>query len=193
MNRARLLLLSLVLAAACSKPKPGPDEILRRYTDATLHGRVEEAWPLLSAKDRAYRPLSAMQEAAKQLEQPNAKTIIAKTRFEITAVKVEGDRATVTQKLTGPDVEKIIHAAEADPANAEKVRSLPPAEAMAYGQKLLADALASPGCPMAATEQTLTLVREGGEWKVVADFEAHDRRERAKDPLLRDLQGQPPE
>ena len=189
--RARVLIVILALAA-CSK-KPGPDEILRRYTDATLHGRVEEAWPLLCAKDRAYRPLAAMQDAAKAFDQPNVKTIIGKTRFEITQTKIDGDRALATEKLIGPDVKKISSTAAADPAIAAKVQSLPPAEAMAYGQKLLADALAAPDCPMAATEQTLTLLRENGEWKVVADFEGHDRREREKDPVLRDLEGQPPQ
>ena len=90
-------------------------------------------------------------------------------------------------------MKKISSTAEADPAISAKVQSLPPEEAMVWGQKLLADALAAPDCPMATTEQTLTLLRENGEWKVVADFEGHDRREREKDPVLRDLEGQPPQ
>ena len=194
MRHARLLCCCIPLAVllACSK-KPGPDEILRRYTDATLHGRIEEAWPLLAAKDRAARTIPQLKEAAKDLENPNAKTIVEKTRFEIAKVVIEGEHATVTERFTAPNIGKIIATAEANPANAEKVRSLPPAEAMAYGQELLAHALAAPDCPISVTDQTINLVRERGEWKVIADFEAHDRREQAKDPIVRDLQGQPPE
>src|SRR3954468_4015566 len=127
--RMSVLLLPLATASACSR-KPGPEEILRRYTDATLHGRVEEAWPLLCQKDRSYRPLAVLKQAATQLDNPNAKMIVLKTRFETAKVEIDGDHAKVTERFTGPDVQRIVMLAEANPENSEKVKSMKPEDAM---------------------------------------------------------------
>ena len=179
----------LLVSAACTTVKPGPDDVLRRYTDATTHARMGEAWQLLCAKDRAWRPLAKMEEAGKQLADPNAQTVLAKTRFQTGTITIDGDRATVVQTTIGPDLAAIIRKAQSEPGNNEKIRALTPEQARVFGQKLLADAVAAPDCPMTRTDATVHLVRESGEWKVDAGFEEHDR----ADPVLRDLAGHPPE
>lgn len=185
----------LLLVSACTKTA-APDEVVRKYATAVSQGNVDEAWPMLSARDRAWKSKGKMLEEAKQLADPNVRAMLAKTRFETGAVAITGDRATVLQKTTAPDVEAIVSRAQADPANVAKVKSLPPEEARAFGQKLLADALASAQCPMRTTTETITLVREDGAWHVVADFEGHDRDESRRaienDAVTRDLAGKPP-
>jgi len=193
--KLRRALPLLLLLSACKTP-PAPDEVVRRYAAAASQGKVDEAWPMLSAKDRAYKSKGKLLEEAKQLEDPNVRAMLAKTRFETGAVAITGDRATVLQKTTAPDVEAIVTRAQSDPANVEKVKSLPPDQAKAFGQKLLGEALAAPDCPMKTSTETITLVREDGAWHVVADFEGHDRDERRRaieqDAVLRDLAGKPP-
>src|SRR5439155_26393867 len=157
----------------------------------------DEAWPLLSAKDRAYHSVDAMRRDAKLLDDPNTKAVLEHTRFEMGRVTINGEGATVVQRVTSPDMSAIVARAQSDPANDAKLKTLSPDDAQRFGHRLLEAALARPDCPMSTHEETVPLVREGGEWKVVADFEGHDRQERERalhaDPVLRDLQGQPPE
>lgn len=178
--------------AGCKAKARGPDVVLRAYTDAAIHGRAKEAWPLLCARDRAFKSEAAMEAEAASFAQPNAQAVIAKTTLAFGPLAIDGDRATIEQRITAPDLEAIVAQAQSDPAIVAKVRSLPADQARAFGQDLLAAALAKPGCPMKTTTETMTLVRESGHWKVVADFEGHAAKERHRalqQDMLRGLSG----
>jgi hypothetical protein len=146
-----------------------PEAVARQYA-ATVYARdYERAYDLISAADRGVKP---RQEYLRENTPFTGFTLEASLQLasyiEYRNIRVDrqGDRATITAELVVPDgnaeaVQEILLAANG--------REVPEAERQALLEKL--DYFHASGqIPAFEGEQSFTLVREGGRWRIFENW-----------------------
>lgn len=110
--------LALVASYGCTSAEPR--EVVSTYLEAQIDGDGDRAWELLSQQTQqrfSRERFTSDAPAAKKLRDK----YISEVDFEIVDQLVDGDRAEVVVRLTGPDVVDIIQGDE-DPANSSWFR-----------------------------------------------------------------------
>jgi hypothetical protein len=102
MKRLSILALLVICLFGCSTG-PGPKEVLSKFIDASWKGRYEEAYSLLSSKDKAMKSLDAFSKDQGS-DNPFKAVLADKASFKVKDMKTEGDKASSTVEITMPDL-----------------------------------------------------------------------------------------
>ncbi|MBW2076787.1 MAG: hypothetical protein JRI71_04425 [Deltaproteobacteria bacterium] len=169
-----LLIIVYLVFVHDANAKSGPKEILEKYCNALIHGRLEEAYELVSAKDKAVKSLESY------LSEPFAEALVSKTSYEISEVKVIGNKATATAAITMPDIRFDIMA----------LAFLSAFQGFEVDNELLLKGLAErcqdSKLPLTTINKTFNLVNENDGWKVFLDWKSEQIK--AKDEVkIKDL------
>jgi len=165
-----VLLCGLLVLTGCGpekKAQQGPKEVLSAYIDATISGRPEEAYSLLSSRDRSEKTLQAFIAERADEESLVRNAMAKKISYTIRHVHVEGGRARATVDITAPDYDRMIR----DILSTLDIRDLPRGslDAHVHVSGLLGRHIRKyrdRGIPMRTTAEMFDLVEETGEWKV---------------------------
>jgi tetratricopeptide (TPR) repeat protein len=152
-----LFLLGLVEIAA------NPKDVLSRFLDASLHGRYEQAYNHISAKDKAVKSLREyISEQAKE-DSHFIRILASETFYEIRELTVTPNKAKAKVDITQPD------------SWAVHTRIYGQTFMSAFGnteeKEEFERILAQKHIPMTTTTRPFDLVKEADSWKVFLDWE----------------------
>lgn len=161
--RKLILFICLTLLFGCTRSNP--KDVLSMYLDASLHSRYEEAYSHISSGDKAVKSLEEYSSA--QEDNPFAQAFVSKISYEIKDVSVTGNRAKANVEITMPDLSGMF------------MDVMGAAFASAFGDKhdekeierRLAEKYKNKDMPMTTRNESFTLVKEKGGWKVFLDWE----------------------
>lgn len=162
-----MLCLSIGLAA-CDKLQeftgPSPEQVLTSYFDAIRSGRWNDAYALVSAKDRAVKSLDAY-KAEFSGENAMFASLLGQISYKILAVEREGDRAKAKVEASAPDFGGV--AVELLQNMVAAALSTRPAE---DPRKTLERGLKDNKGPVRTQQEQYVLVREADGWRVFLDW-----------------------
>ncbi len=165
-----VLLSGLLILAGCGPEKKvdrGPKEVLSAYIDATISGRLEDAYQSLSSRDQSEKTLKAF-IAERADEEGLVRNVIAKKiSYTIRDINISGDKAKASVDITAPDYDRIMK----DILSSLAVKDLPAGnlDAHVYVSGLLGRHVKKyrdKGIPMKTTTDVFDMVEEKGEWKI---------------------------
>jgi hypothetical protein len=157
----------LVALAGCAERGPGPDEVVSKYLDASLHGRCEEAYQFLSSTDKAVKELNTYVAEQAEGETPIAKALASKVSYEVRQTTRTDDHATAEVVITLPDFGAIF----ADVFGAALRSAFSGGEDQKDVEEVLAEKYKDKEFPMTTKTESLVLVKEADGWKVFLDWE----------------------
>jgi hypothetical protein len=147
----------LLIVLGCSN-QPGPREILGRYLDTALKGKMTESYIYLSSSDKTVKSLLNYADSTE--ENPVAKLFADKTTYEVKELKITGKTAIAVVSIQLPDQSALL----GDIMGA--------AIASAFGgksdalEKTIVDKYKNKKLPMTNIEKTYTLIKEKDGWKI---------------------------
>jgi len=166
---AIICVLTILLLVGCDKIGSSPKKILSKYLDASLHGRHEEAYQYISAKDKAVKNLQEYLSENLKEENPFAQALASKISYKIKEVTITSlfNNAKASVEVTTPDFGVIF----------EDILGV--AFKLAFGEKkdekeiekMLAEKYKEKDIPMATTTQIFDLINGLEGWKVFFDWE----------------------
>lgn len=165
-----VLLAGLLILTGCGPEKKadrGPADVLSEYMDATINGRVEDAYHRLASRDRNAKALNVYRAERADEESFIRNMIAKKISYTIRDVRIAGDEARAKVDITAPDYERMIRDILSEPA----ARNIPAGnlQAHVHVSGLLGKFVRKyrdQGIPMKTTMEVFDMVREAGEWKV---------------------------
>jgi hypothetical protein len=165
-----VLLSGLLIVTGCGpekKAEKGPKEVLSAYIDATINGRVEDAYQSLSSRDRKEKTLQAFIAERADEESFVRNAMAKKISYTIRHVHVEGGRAKASVDIMAPDYDRMIK----DILTTLAVKDLPAGslDAHVHVSGLLGRHIKKyrdRGIPVRTTTEIFDLIEETGEWKV---------------------------
>jgi hypothetical protein len=138
--------------------------VLEKFLDASLKGRPEEAYSYLSQPDRTTRDIAEYKgDIANNLL---AAAIADKVSYVIQDIKVDGEKAVASVKITRPDV-SLLAGAFLGAVFSSAFEGL---DAKTTQQKL-AEKISKEGLLSVSATETFNLVRESDGWKVFMNWE----------------------
>lgn len=165
-----IMALVLLLSVAGCSSTPSPDQVVKSLLDAMIKGEFEQAAELLGG-------VSIQEDVLKTTEDEQgeklAKNVLARVTYEIGGKKVEGNKATVSVKITAPDLLRITSKAISE--------IMPMAFAMAFSedqsqeqtdalfQQYFENAISDPNAPMVTSDVDISLEKKDGSWVVILD------------------------
>ena len=157
--------LGLSLTTACDTP---PEAVAEQYVVAREHGHPRQAYGLLSQPDRDVRAYRDFAKAQVQAVNERIERLLARrTKVHVRSVAAESKQATAVVELVRVDV-------------GDGSRQLIAAELKTDGPSV-ASRLQKLNLPTRTSTETLTLVRESGEWRVFLGLAAQDEVARQRD------------
>jgi hypothetical protein len=165
-----VLLSGVLILTGCGPEKKvdrGPKEVLSSYIDATINGRLEDAYQSLSSRDRSEKTLKAYIAERSDEESLIRNMMAKKISYTIRDVHVAGDKARASVDMTAPDYDRIMK----DILSSLAVKDLPARnlDAHVYVSGLLGRHVKKyrdKGIPMKTTTDVFDMVEEKGEWKI---------------------------
>lgn len=158
-----LVILSILGCDQISSP--GPKEVLKKYLDASLRGRYEEAYNYISSNDKSIKTLDEYIRENNKKDSPIATALSSSVSYKILRVTKTGETAKADVEITLPDMGVIFR----DLMGA--------AFASAFGNKdekqieqALAKKYKDANIPTTKQTQTFQLVKEQDGWKVFLDW-----------------------
>jgi len=163
MKRFVVLIMLAMWATGCATG-PSPKEVMGSYLDAHGKGNDEEAYSLLSSKDKTAKSLDAFSES----EGSDFKSILRqKVSYQVKEIKTKGDKAEATVEVTTPDItggfgeliwsilSMVLEGKQEDDAI----------------EKELAEKLQGKNWPTTTKTEYFDLVKEEDGWKVFLNYE----------------------
>jgi len=164
-----MFLAGLTILACDKLSGPSPNEVLRKYLDASLKGRYEEAYSYVSTDDKAVKNFRSYLKENEQKDNPFADAIVSKTSYKILKLKRLDETATADVEITLPDFGSVF----ADVMGA--------AFKSAFGgggekemEERLAKKFESGQVPLTTKKETFKLVKEEDGWKVFLDWKTEE-------------------
>jgi tetratricopeptide (TPR) repeat protein len=141
-------------------------DVLSRYLDGTLHGKYDQAYGLLSSKDKS---LKSLDEFSKNLgaDNPFKEVLSDKVSFQIKEMKTEGDKCEATVDVTTPDLRPLFGEIFGT-ALATAFTKKKDDDAL---NKALAEKIRGKELPMTTVTKTYELVKEKDGWKIYLNLE----------------------
>ncbi len=162
-----LITFVLIVLIGCGQPGANPERVASVYLDAYYTGNYEEAYQYLSEKDKAV--MSLRQYRSEQTEEMGLIPQLMSSRisYEIRNITVVDNKAEAEVRITLPDFGTIVMdilgsafmSAFRDEIDEDEI------------EKMLEEELEGEDIPMTTTSETLTLIKEDGEWKVFLNLE----------------------
>jgi len=165
-----VLLSGLLILTGCGPEKKGdrsPREVLSAYIDATINGRLEDAYQSLSSRNRSEKTLKAFIAERADEESLVRNMIAKKISYTIREMKITGNKAVASVDITAPDYDRIMK----DILSGLSVKDLPAGslDAHVHVSGLLGRYVKKyrdKGIPMKTTTEIFDMVEETGEWKI---------------------------
>ena len=163
MKRSLGLIMLVLWATGCATG-PSPKEVMGRYLDAYGQGKNEEAYSLLSTRDKTAKSLDAFSES----EGSEFNAILGpKVSYQVKEIETEGDKAKATVEIKTPDIKGVF---------GELLGTI---MTMVLGgeqdndalEKMLADRVQGKNWPTTTTIEYYDLVKEKDGWKVFLNYE----------------------
>ncbi|MBW2038001.1 MAG: hypothetical protein JRI46_00145 [Deltaproteobacteria bacterium] len=161
-----LCTLTILLVVGCGKIGSSPKAVLSKYLDASLHGRHEEAYQYISAKDKAIKSLHEYLSDQQKEESPFAQVLASKVSYEIKEVTIDGNQAKANVDVTIPDFGVIFK----DILGAAFMSAFGEKKDKKEIEKMLTEEYKGKDIPMTTTTQFFELVKEVDGWKVFFDW-----------------------
>ena len=173
---AALLLFALPAAASAAFAAQPPEETLEAYLRAVFARDFAAAYELIAQADRELKSKRdyLKENGAFSGAALNLTTLLAEfIRFEYSSINIKGqDDATVTFRAIVPDTNAPALRALLLGFDQQGLKALPAGERAARGRQLRQLATADELPLVTGGEETWTLVREHGEWRVVLGWSA---------------------
>ena len=172
MKRVLFLVMLVMWVPGCATG-PGPKEVMGRYLDAYAKGNNEEAYSLLSSRDKTAKSLAAFSESGgsvfKAFPGP-------KVSYQVKGIEAEGEKAKATVEVATPDIEGVL---------GELFGAI---MAMVVGREqddnaledVLAEKLEGKNWPTTTRTEYYDLVKEKDGWKVFLNYEGIERSQELK-------------
>ena len=172
MKRLLILFMLVMWVPGCATG-PGPKEVMGRYLDAYAKGNDEEAYSLLSYKDKAAKSLDAFSGSGgsvfKAFPGP-------KVSYQVKGIETEGEKAKATVEVATPDIGGVL---------GELFGAI---MAMVVGREqddnaledVLAEKLEGKNWPTTTRTEYYDLVKEKDGWKVFLNYEGIERSQELK-------------
>ena len=172
MKRLLFLVMLVMWVPGCATG-PGPKEVMGRYLDAYAKGNNEEAYSLLSSRDKSTKSLDAFSESGGS----EFKAILGpKVSYQVKGIKTEGDKAKATVEVATPDIKgvfgEVFGAIMAMVVGGEEDNN-------ALGD-VLAEKVQGKNWPTITTTEYYDLVKEEDGWKVFLNYEGIDTSQELK-------------
>jgi hypothetical protein len=159
--------LNILSLVGCDKIDSSPKDVLSKYLDASLHGRHEEAYQYVSARDKGIKSLQEYLAEESRDESPFAHALTSKISYKIKEATISGNKAKAIVDVTTPDFAVIF------------MDILGEAFISAFGEKkdeeeikkMLVEKYQGKDVPTATTTQSFDLVKDVDGWKVFFDWE----------------------
>ncbi len=165
MKRLAILALLVICLFGCSTG-PGPKEVLSKYLDASWKGKYEEAYSLLSSKDKAMKSLDAFSKD-EGADNPFKVVLADKVSFKVKEVKTESGKASSIVEITMPDLKplfgEIFGAAMAGAFGGQKDNKAI--------EKALKEKMQGKDLPTITNTKTYDLVKEKDGWRVFLNLD----------------------
>ncbi len=173
---AALLLFALPAAASAAFAAQPPEETLEAYRRASYARDCATAYELIAQADRELKTKRdyLKENGAFSGAALNLTTLLAEfIRFEYSSINIKGqDDATVTFRAIVPDTHNPALRTLLLGFDQQGLKALPAGERTARGRQLRQLATVNELPMIAGGEETWTLVREHGEWRVVLGWTA---------------------
>ena len=173
---AALLLFALPAAASAAFAAQPPEETLEAYLRAIYARDFATAYELIAQADRELKTKRdyVKENGAFSGAALNLTTLLAEfIRFEYSSINIKGqDDATVTFRAIVPDTHDSALRTLLLGFDQQGLKALPAGERAARGRQLRQLATADQLPLITGGEETWTLVREHGEWRVVLGWTA---------------------
>ena len=173
---AALLLFALPAAASAAFAAQPPEETLEAYLRAIYARDFATAYELIAQADRELKTKRdyLKENGAFSGAALNLTTLLAEfIRFEYSSINIKGqDDATVTFRAIVPDTHNPALRTLLLGFDQQGLKALPAGERTARGRQLRQLATVNELPMIAGGEETWTLVREHGEWRVVLGWTA---------------------
>lgn len=171
-----LLVLAVMLLAACNLFGPDPKAVTTQYLDNYYHGEFAKAYGLLSSKDKA---LKSEQEYSAGLAEGFGlfRAMADKITYTVKETKVTGDKAVATVELTIPDISGAMADVMGVALQAAFGGAKPDDKAM---EKTIAEKLKGKDLPKITRVEYYDLVKEKDGWRVYMGWEHKKRIEELK-------------
>ncbi|MBU1999318.1 MAG: hypothetical protein KKE64_07490, partial [Candidatus Omnitrophica bacterium] len=159
-----------LLISGCGNAGAGPKDILSKYLNDSLHGRMAEAYEYISQKDKA--AVSVDEYAKKQSMDENAfaEAFTAKISYKIDEITIARNEADAKVSITMPDFgsmfSDVMGAAFMSAFGGAKEEDI---------SKMMAEKYKDKEVPMTTTTQMFKLVKESDGWKVFLDLEKQEK------------------
>jgi len=164
---AVLYTLTVLLLVGCGKIGSNPKDVLSKYLDTFLHGRYEEAYQYISARDKAVKSLQEYLSEQSREESPFAQVLASKISYEIKEVTVTGNQTKAKVAVTTPDFGSIF----TDILGVAFMSAFGEEKDEKEIEKMLAEKYKEKDIPMSTITQSFDLIKETDGWKVFFDWE----------------------
>ena len=155
-----------LLVSGCSKMGSNPKDVLSKYLDDSLHGRMTEAYEYISQKDKDVGTLQKYVEKQTMDKDAFTESFAGMISYKIDDITVKGNHADVKVSITTPDFGVMfsnmmgtVFLSAFSGADSEDI------------SKMMDEKYKDKDIPMTTTSQFYELVKEAGGWKVFLDLE----------------------
>lgn len=157
---------SILIATACSTG-PSSKDVVSKYLDGTLHGKYEQAYSLLSSKDKG---MMSLDEFSKNegADNPFKAILSDKVFFQIKEVKTAGDKSEATVEVTSPDLRPLFGEMFGAAMAAAFTKRKNDDNAL---NEALAEKIKGKDLPTTTVTKVYDLVKEKEGWKVFLNLE----------------------
>jgi tetratricopeptide (TPR) repeat protein len=107
-NRLAIVALLALAGAGCARDWSDPGAVLLRYLEAVSRDDLDEAYAHLSVDDRDFRTREEYVALESNQDSVIVRELARRTRFELVALEVSGERALARVRVTAPDMAQAI-------------------------------------------------------------------------------------
>jgi len=159
-----------LLISGCGNAGESPKDVLSKYLDASLHGRIIEAYEYVSQKDKAVTAVDAYVKKNSMGKNIFAESFTAKISYKIDEITVKGNEAGAKVIINMPDFRvmfsDVMGAAFLSAFSGAKDEDIAITMVEKYKDKEV---------PMTITRQSYEMIKETDGWKVFLDLEKQEK------------------
>lgn len=153
---------------------PSPKEVLSNYLDGTLHGKLEKAYECLSQQDMDIKNKEDFFLSNTIEGTPFLKSITSRIKYEITDITTDNNSAKAAVTISSPDLSSVfielfgtaLQKAFTDTENTKQEAEF---------EKLITEKFKEENIPTTISQETFSLIKENGEWKVFLDLATKEK------------------
>jgi len=159
-----------LLVSGCGKVGSNPKDVLSKYLDDSLHGRMAEAYEYISQKDKDVIRLQKYIEKQSADKDAFTESLTGKISYKIDDITIKGNHAEAKVSVTMPDFGSMF----SDVMGVAFMSAFGGADSEDIS-KMMAEKYKDKDIPMTTTSQSYELVKEAGGWKVFLDLEKQEK------------------